>query len=128
MGVNIRSFVGYGILVDGSLFCYEDYENGDKIFSWSSNEDDYGLNFNYEKADEKGVCIITESYSGCWTYVGIPFLNEDVNKTIENLKTVKERFDIIYKELMETIPETEVSLKETLNKKTPQIVEMAYYN
>lgn len=128
MGVDANSFVGYGIVVSGSLFNYEDAENGDKIFSWSSNEDDYGLNYNYDKADEKGIQIITEPYSGHWTYIGVPFLNKDIDKTIENLKTVKERFDKMYKELMDTIPESEVSLRETLNKEKPEIIEMAYYS
>ena len=128
MSVDADSFVGYGIIVNGSLFNYEDVENGDKIFSWSSSEDDYGLNYNYDKADEKGIQIIIEPYSGCWTYIGAPFLNKDIDKTIENLKTVKEKFEEAFKELMDTIPETEVSLRETLNKEIPQIIEEAYYS
>ena len=128
MSVDADSFVGYGIVVSGSLFNYEDVENGDKIFSWSSNEDDYGLNYNYDKADEKGVCIITEPYSGRWTYIGIPFLDKDVNKTIENLKTVKARFKEVLKELLDTIPETEVALIEHICKNKPRIVHNAYYS
>jgi len=128
MSVDADSFVGYGIIVNGSLFNYEDVENGDKIFSWSSNEDDYGLNYNYGKADEKGIQIIIEPYSGDWTYIGVPFLNKDIDKTIENLKTVKEKFEEAFKELMDTIPESEVSLRETLNKEIPQIIEEAYYS
>lgn len=128
MSVDANSFVGYGIIVSDSLFNYEDAENGDKIFSWSSNEDDYGLSYNYEVADKKDLRIITEPYCGTWTYIGISFLDKDVDKTIENLKTVKEKFEIAFKELMDTIPESEVSLREKLNKEIPQIIEESYYS
>lgn len=128
MGVDANSFVGYGIIVNDSLFNYEDVENEDKIFSWSFDEDNYGLSYNYSKADEKGIEIIMEPYSGNWTYIGVPFINKDIDKTIENLKTVKEKFEIAFKELMDTIPESEVSLRETLNKKIPQIIEKSYYS
>ena len=128
MSVDANSFVGYGILVDGSLFHYEDYENGDKMFSWSTDEDSYGLNYNYEMTDKIDGYIRVEPYDSDWTFIGIKFLSKDVDKTIGNLKTVKERFDKMYKELMDTIPETEVSLRETLNKEKPEIIEMAYYS
>lgn len=124
MSVDANFFVGYGTIIGGSIFKYEDVENGDKIFSW----DGEGLNFNYEKADEKGVCIITEPYNSEWTYIGIPFLNKDVNKTIENLKTVKARFKEVLKELLDTIPETEVALIEHICKNKPRITSHAYYS
>ena len=82
----------------------------------------------YDKADEKGIQIIIEPYNGNWTYIGVPFLNKDIDKTIENLKTVKEKFEEAFKELMDTIPESEVSLRETLNKEIPQIIEESYYS
>lgn len=124
MSVDVDYFVGYGTIIRGSIFKYEDVENGDKIFSW----DGEGLNFNYEKADEKGVCIITEPYDSDWTYIGIPFLDKDVNKTIENLKTVKARFKEVLKELLDTIPETEVALIEQICKNKPRITSDAYYS
>ena len=120
-------FVGYGILVKGKLFEYEDYENGDRMFSWSSDED-YGLSYNYEITDNTDVLIKMEPYASDWTFVGIKFLDKDIDKTIENLKITKEKFDEMYKELLETIPETEISLREKLQKAIPQIIEMSYYS
>lgn len=128
MGVDADELVGYGIVVDGNIFNYSDFENGDNIFSWSTDENSYGLNYNYDKADEKGVKVKIEPYGGDWTYIGIDFLERDVDKTIENLKQVKEKWNNLITELLSVIPEEEKELRNKITKEEPQIIEMAYYS
>ena len=124
MGVDASALVGYGIFINGSLFHYEDAEDGDKPFIWDSEEKE--LNYNYEVADEKGYMIVIEPYGSNWTFIGIDFLSRDVDKTIENLKQVKEKWNNLIAELLSVIPEKE--LREKITKEEPQIIEEAYFS
>ena len=126
MGVDANELVGYGIFVTGRLFHYEDVEDGDKPFTWNSEEKE--LNYNYDITDEKDYMIVTEPYGGDWTFIGINFLSRDVDKTIENLKQVKEKWNNLITELLSVIPEEEKELREKITKEEPQIVEEAYYS
>lgn len=126
MGVDARDLVGYGIFVAGNLFHYEDVEDGDKPFIWDSEEKE--LNYNYDITDEKGYMIVIEPYGGDWTFIGIDFLSRDVDKTIENLKQVKEKWSNLMAELLSAIPEEEKELREKIIKEEPQIIEEAYFS
>ena len=124
MGVDADELVGYGIVVDGSLFEYEDCSDDNNPFCWKEGL----LNYDYDKADEKGYHIRIEPYGRDWTYLGIDFLDRDVDKTIENLKSVKEKWSNLLSDLLKAIPEEEKELREKILKEEPQIIEMAFYS
>ena len=124
MGVDADELVGYGIVLEGSLFEYEDCSNENNPFCWKEGS----LNYDYSKAKEKGYHIVIEPYSGSWTYLGIDFLDKDVDKTIENLKYVKVQWNNLITDLLKVIPEEEKELREKISKEKPQIIEMAFYS
>ena len=124
MGVDVSSFVAYGDFLD-DVSLIEDESKDNKIFFI----DELGrLCFDYGTADIRGISIIQESYSLEWTFIGIPFLASTPEETIENLKTVKDKWEELIKELKEASLNCEETVKEKINNLKPTIVEEAYFS
>ena len=119
MGLDVSSFVAYGDFLEVVLIL-DDESKDDKLFF----TDELGrLCYDYEVADERGITIINEPYDLDWLFIGVPFLGKTPEETIENLKTVKDKWEELIKELKEASLNCEESIKKKINELEPAIVE-----
>lgn len=124
MGVDVSSFVAYGDFLE-NISLIEDESKDNKIFFI----DELGrLCFDYGTADMGGFSIIQEPYGLEWTFIGVPFLASTPEETIENLKTVKDKWEELIKELKEASLNCSEPIKEKINNLKPTIVEEAYFS
>lgn len=126
VSVDANCIVAYGCFLN-NVEIREDYsdDENNKVFFIDKEG---VLCYNYDIADEKGFYIRVEPYSCAWTFIGIPFLKNTPEDTIEALKIVKEKWNELIKELKEAIPNGETYLPDIINKLEPKIVEEPYYS
>lgn len=129
MGVDVNSFVAYGAFIDNVIpRLYEAgcTENGSSLFKWDEEENE--MQYNFDMQGEYDLIVINEPYSGDWLFMGIEFVEKDVDKTIENLKSVKVKWNAVIHQLISALPEGEKEKKELLLNLNPSIVEMSYFD
>ena len=99
MGVDCSSIVAYGDFLEG-IEIIEDESKDNKLFFI----DELGrFCYDYEVADKNGYMIKIEPYSCDWIFIGVSFLKETPEETIEALKVVKEKWEKLIKELKEAV-------------------------
>lgn len=124
MGVDASSITAYGIFWE-NCGLKETYDKSDKLFLYEDME----LSYNYKVMEDKGFIIRVEPYDCDWTFIGVEFLADTPEETIENLKHVKEKWEELYNDLLRAIPEERVQLKERVKKlNSPSIVSEAFFS
>lgn len=125
MGVDCASFVAYGDFLNDIEILEECPDDNIKLFFLN---EDGELCYDSDVADSRDFTIILEPYSNDWFFIGVSFLGETPEDTIENLKNVNNRWEELIKELKEVIPEEETYLFEKINKLKPEIINYSYYS
>lgn len=124
MGVDCSSIVAYGDFLEG-IEIIEDESKDDKLFFIDELD---RLCYDYEVADTNEYIIIVEPYSMSWIFIGVPFLKETPEETIEALKVVKEKWEKLIKELKEAVVNKDDFIKEKIDNLKPSIVEESYFS
>lgn len=118
MGVDCSSIVAYGDFLEDVEFIEDESKDGKLFFRDELDR----ICFDYDKADELGLKIVQEPYNLSWVFIGVPFLEKTPEETIEALKTVREKWNLVIDNLKEVLSE------EIINKLEPAIVEEAYFS
>lgn len=124
MGVDCSSIVAYGDFLEG-IEIIEDESKDNKLFFIDELD---RLCYDYETADNNGYKIVVEPYSMSWIFIGVPFLKETPEETIEALKVVKEKWEKLIKELKEAVVNKDDFIKEKIDNLKPSIVEESYFS
>lgn len=125
MSVDASCIVAYGVFWENCSDIKETYKESDKLFTYKDME----LSYDYKVMEDKGFIVRTEPYCGDWTFLGVEFIADTPEETIENLKHVKEKWEELYKDLLEAIPDDKVELKERVKKlNNPSIVSEAFFS
>ena len=126
MSVDANCIVAYGCFLK-NIEIREDYPDNENNKVFFIDKEGV-LCYDYDIADEKGFYIRMEPYNCAWTFIGVPFLKKTPEGTIEALKTVKEKWNELIKDLKEVIPEGESYLPDMINKLEPEIVKKPFYS
>ena len=124
MGVDCSSIVAYGDFLEG-IEIIEDESKDNKLFFIDELD---RLCYDYGVADTNGYEIVVEPYSMSWIFIGVSFLKETPEETIEALKTVKDKWEKLIKELKEAVINKDDFIKEKIDNLKPAIVEEAYFS
>ena len=124
MGVDCSSIVAYGDFLEG-IEIIEDESKDNKLFFIDELD---RLCYDYGIADNNGYKIVVEPYSMSWIFIGVSFLKETPEETIEALKVVKEKWEKLIKELKEAVVNKDDFIKEKIDNLKPSIVEESYFS
>ena len=124
MGVDCSSIVAYGDFLEG-IEIIEDESKDNKLFFIDELD---RLCYDYGIADTSEYIIKVEPYSMNWIFIGVSFLKETPEETIEALKTVKDKWEKLIKELKEAVINRDDFIKEKIDNLKPAIVEEAYFS
>ena len=124
MGVDCSSIVAYGDFLEG-IEIIEDESKDNKLFFIDELD---RLCYDYGLADNNGYKIEVEPYSMSWIFIGVSFLKETPEETIEALKVVKEKWEKLIKELKEAVVNKDDFIKEKIDNLKPSIVEESYFS
>lgn len=124
MGVDCSSIVAYGDFLEG-IEIIEDESKDNKLFFIDELD---RLCYDYGIADTNEYIIRVEPYSMSWIFIGVPFLKETPEETIEALKVVKEKWEKLIKELKEAVVNKDDFIKEKIDNLKPSIVEESYFS
>ena len=124
MGVDCSSIVAYGDFLEGIEIIEDESKDGRLFFIDELDR----LCYDYEIADNNGYEIVVEPYSMIWIFIGVSFLKETPEETIEALKVVKEKWEKLIKELKEAVINKDDFIKEKIDNLKPAIVEESYFS
>lgn len=123
MGLDCSCIVAYGDFLDRIEIIEDESKDGRLFFI-----DELGrLCYDYEVAYNNRYIVRIEPYTTDWVFIGVPFLEKTPEETIEALKTVKDKWEKLIKELKEVTDDNEF-LKEKISKLKPFIVNEAYFS
>lgn len=124
MGVDCSSIVAYGDFLEG-IEIIEDESKDNKLFFIDELD---RLCYDYGIVDTSEYIIRIDPYSMSWIFIGVSFLKETPEETIEALKTVKDKWEKLIKELKEAVINKDDFIKEKIDNLKPAIVEEAYFS
>lgn len=123
MGVDCSCIIAYGDFLEGVQILEDESKDGRLFFIDELDR----LCYDYVVADNSGYVVKIEPYTTDWVFIGVSFLEKTPEETIEALKTVKDKWERIIKELKEATDDNEF-LKEKVNSLNPSIVGEAYFS
>ena len=124
MGVDCSSIVAYGDFLEGIEIIEDESKDGRLFFIDELDR----LCYDYKVADTNEYIIRVEPYSMSWIFIGVSFLKETPEETIEALKVVKEKWEKLIKELKEAVVNKDDFIKEKIDNLKPAIVEESYFS
>ena len=107
MGVDFSGFTIYGAELDEDCWFVTEMDYGediDKPYTIKYEQDHYSghskmLVISNELVNKYNLDIIYDHYAGEWQILGINYLNEDPDQTIQNLTGIKEKWNNLLSEL-----------------------------